>query len=539
MMKKMMNTVNGNTRFRNMFATLAAGVAAACLTIASPAMAQDVVVRAGKLYIGNGQVIENGAVHIRDGRIVAVGASITVPGGATVIELRSGTITPGLIDANALLEPDDLISREEAIARPRAEEEVRAEAFESFLKELREQVTGEAHDDHEGHDHGDLTSNWVPCPNPAIHDTIDENEVCPLCARPPVNVCTHCGAFVTAAEEAAVEFASGVQTNFSRTESSDEIVPHTRVLDSVNLRSPDFKRLVAGGITTVFAAPDTAAVIGPRGAILQTAGPIRSRIIRPEDAVQFVFGTDSFRIGGGNQQPFGNFVSVRTRRPNSRMGVVWVFTKAMTDTQKAMEGQSVFGIDVPEAPALDVLGAVLKKEIPVRVHARTLTDITIALEKCREYGLTNVTLLEATEAHKVADLLDEASVPVVFGPLTVTGRELINRGETDDFRLTTPRTLLDRGIATALTARHLREEDGLARQAMVAMRGGLTRAEALAAVTMTPARMLGIEGEVGSLEAGKRGDVVVWSGEPFDALSEPAVVIVGGRVALDRRENRN
>lgn len=516
------------------FASAAALALSAFAFVAAPAQAEDVVIRAGKLYVGNGQVIENGAVLIRDGRIVSVGASITVPSGATVVELKSGTITPGLIDANALLEPDDLISREEAAAEPRVADDAETK-FRSFLNELHEKSTGEKADAHEGHDHETLTDNWVPCPDPGMHDRISENEVCPLCGRPPVDVCTHCGSFVTAAQAGAEEYASGVQTNFSRTESADEVVPHTRVLDSLNLRSPDFKRLISGGVTTVFAAPDTAAVIGPRGAILQTAGPLKSRIIEAEDAVQFVFGTDSFRVGGGNNPPFGNFVSIRTRRPNSRMGVVWVFQKSMADAQKALEGKTPFGIDVPEAPALEVLGSVLKKEIPVRVHARTLTDISVALEQCAEFGLTGFTLLEATEAYKLVDQLKSASVPVVFGPLTQDGSELINRFETDDYRLSTPRTLLDGGVTTALTARHLREEDGLARQAMVAMRGGLTRAEALAAVTMTPAKLLGIEKEVGSLEAGKRGDVVVWSGEPFDALSQPAVVVVGGRVVMDRR----
>lgn len=67
------------------------------------------------------------------------------------------------------------------------------------------------------------------------------------------------------------------------------------------------------------------------------------------------------------------------------------------------------------------------------------------------------------------------------------------------------------------------------------MRGGLTFDEALAAVTTTPARMLGIENRVGTMEAGKDADLVLWSGEPFQPTSRVAGVLVGGELILDPR----
>ena len=98
------------------------------------------------------------------------------------------------------------------------------------------------------------------------------------------------------------------------------------------------------------------------------------------------------------------------------------------------------------------------------------------------------------------------------------------------------RELIEAGIPTALSAQDLREEDGLARQAMYAVRAGLTPEKALESVTLTPARLLGIDKEVGTLEAGKRADLVIWSGEPLEATSRPLLVVIGGKTVYDGRD---
>jgi len=98
------------------------------------------------------------------------------------------------------------------------------------------------------------------------------------------------------------------------------------------------------------------------------------------------------------------------------------------------------------------------------------------------------------------------------------------------------KALLDSGIETALTAHELRDEDGLARQAMYAIRYGVAADKVLRAVTATPARILGLGDELGTLEPGKRADVVIWSGQPFEATSSPLVVLIDGEVVLDRRK---
>ena len=98
------------------------------------------------------------------------------------------------------------------------------------------------------------------------------------------------------------------------------------------------------------------------------------------------------------------------------------------------------------------------------------------------------------------------------------------------------KVLQDNGIVFALSAHDGSNPAGrLDVQAGLAMRGGLTRAQALRAVTLAPARILGIDDRVGTVEAGKHADLVLWNGEPFEATSRPVGVLVGGHLVLDPR----
>lgn len=504
----------------------------------------DIVIRGVSIHgrFDGGADIEKGIVVIRDGRIVAVGPMNTpVPSGATVIEVEGGSVTPGLIDAHAMLEPTDRITEEARRGRPREPLPPRPDELSHWL--------GTGEDAHEGHDHGHgdeevvdpmatpiLT--WVEPADPIDGESCCDGSECPQHESHHYmsdgNVCPTCGVVILS-PEAQRELASGLAPRSSLVESSSEVVPHTHVIDTINFRSPDFDRLVRGGVTTVFAAPDSAAVIGPRGAVLRTAGPIKSRVLRDSSDVLAAFGSDSFRFGGGNRSPFGSFVTNRTRRPNSRMGVAWVFRKAFYDAEKAMAGDPITGADQPPFEAFDSLNQIRKGEVPLRVKARLQRDIEAAFRLAREFDL-EFTLVEATEAYKSLPTIVDAKAPVIFGPIYIdpNGVRAFSE-ETRESRLSTVKMLIDAGVVTAITAMDLREEDGLARQAMYAMRAGLTRDEALKAVTLTPARLLGVDGEVGSIEVGKRGDVVVWSGPPFDATARPVAVVMDGTVVYDAR----
>lgn len=487
---------------------------AAAVMIAAAAQADVIAVRAGTLHTGSGDPIANGIVVIDDGLIVAVGAGVPIPSGASVFELEEGHITAGLIDANARLERQDIFLPEEA--RPAGD------LSSLFLRQLPFHCDGAAHVTCAGfamcplsHLHGEFTT--------GTDQDIEEDLGCPCCGWPSHNI----SAILT----------SGVQPAVTSTESSSEVVPHTSVLDVANLRSPDYGWLARGGVTTVFVAPDTSAVIGPQGAIVTTYGSIRDRVLNDSSDVQAVIGTDPYAVGLRNSRPFGQFVSARTRRPTTRMGVSWVFRKAFADTIDWAAGREVTGSDQPPVEALPILKSLLDGETSLRILARDRNDIEAAVRLSDEFGLS-FTLVEATAAYDCWDVLERLRPEIVFGPISDTSVGLRRfSGDENRSKLGTIRELFDRGFEPAITAQDMRDEQGLAAQAMMAIKAGATFEQALRAVTVNPARILGMSEEMGSVEVGKRADIVLWTGKPFEATTAPAVVIVGGRVASNTLDN--
>jgi len=486
----------------------------ACSAVASSSGGEGVTaVRAGVVHVGDGRTIENAVVLIENGRIVAIGPNVVVPGGATVIDGSRWHLSPGLIDANATIESGDAIRLANQTRAAPDSEKTRAPRGSVLQRVLL------------GKDHPPsamcLCTGGSMCAFASIHENLAEGEICPCCSYP---------------ETVAFMEATGLITPVPvGVETSSEVIPNTRVLDSVNLRSPDFQRLLAGGVTTVSISPAPSAVIGPRSAIVRTAGPMRDRIVVAEHAVEAVVSSDAYRVGGANMPPFRGRVTERTRRPTTRMGLAWVFRKAFADTIRREQGLAVTGSDAPSDPAMDVLERVLSGEIPFSIHSRTATDIASALTMTEEFGLT-FTLLEGTEADRMTAELSSRGIPVVFGPIYMepSGPRAFTN-ETSRKRLSAVRAIDDAGLHFAISAQDLREEDGLVRQAMYAVRAGLPRERALRAVTLSAAEILGIDGDTGSVEIGKRADLVLWSADPLESASSAMVVMVGGRIHWDRR----
>ena len=453
-----------------------------------------IALKAARVYTVAGEPIDNGVVLIQDGRITAVGADVEVPEDAEVIEVSSGVITPGLIDAACSVDFE---------IQQSATQYARAQARMSFWRALAE-IKPEDDD------------------GPSAPVIGAEELACPMPPGPA---------------EAVVALAPQREVEQSWAEQVSEVTPHRLVIDALNLFSDDFRQLAQSGVTTVYISPDSANVIGARGAILRTAGQLDQRVVRRADAVKVALGSDPINRGQRNQLPptYGPTPDFHTRRPMTRMGVEWVFRKALFDTRRAEAGLPTHGADVPPTEAMPVLKELLDGKIPLRIQARMQNDIFSAMRLASEFNL-RFTLEEATEAYRCLPQLKAANVPVIFGPLFMDPMGFRARtGEADRPRLNSPRQLADAGIPFALTAQELRDEQGLVRQGMMAVRNGLTPAQALKAMTATPAEMLGLAGEVGTIAPGARADLVIWNTEPFDATSRPLVVLVAGQVVCDKR----
>ena len=456
--------------------------------------AQATVVKVGRIHPVIDEPIDKGVIVVRDGNIAAIGANVEITDELHVIDLPRGVATPGLIDACCSV---DFEGRAHATRYAFGGDEY---SFWQALAEIK-------------HDHEHEIE--IAADVPAIPDPF-----CPLPHGP------------AGAEEA---LAPNRPMHISMADQSSEVTPHRRVIDSVNLFSNDFARLLRGGVTTVYVSPDSANVIGSRGAIVKTAGPLGERIVTREAAVKATVGSDPSRRGRSNRLPpyYGPAPSFHTRRPTTRMGVSWVFRKAFHDALRDQAGLRLYGADVPPEQAIPVLQQILAGAIPLRIQARMQHDIFSALRLANEFDL-RFTLEEATEAYRCLPQLKAAGVPVIFGPLFMTPSgwraSYAVRQEADRPRLNAPRQLADAGIEFALTAQELRDEEGLVRQGMIAVRNGLTPDAALRAVTATPARMIGLDDRLGRLTPGAQADLVVWSTEPFSAASRPLLVMIQGRI---------
>ncbi len=332
----------------------------------------------------------------------------------------------------------------------------------------------------------------------------------------------------------------GTSALFGAAEQGSEVIPQLDMWDALDLYSRDFEQLVADGVTTVFVTGEASSVISAKGAALKTGGPIADRRLPAKPIVKLTLGPESSGRGASNRGPsrFGG-VSYSTRRPTTRMGSAWVFRKAMHDSIAFRDAGRASNEDL-EPDAMRALADVLAGKTALRVQAREALDFFTAVKLADEFGLS-FSYEYATEAAQCLDLLAARKIPVIFGP--VRSSDSIFEGfEGAMPALETPRLLAAKGIHFCLTASDGSGEGGLGRQAGLAIRFGLDRAQALRSVTSDPAQMVGLDGRVGRLVPGLDADLVVWNGAPFDDTAKPVLVLIQGRPVLDlqgkfRKEN--
>lgn len=318
-------------------------------------------------------------------------------------------------------------------------------------------------------------------------------------------------------------------------EHETECTPELRVIDSFDLNDPLLRRLAGAGVTTIYVTAEPTAVIGAQGAILRTAGPVKDRVIKSAWGIKATIGREPMFRRGWNDEPWVD-VNHMTRRPTTRMGLVWMIRKAFHDANADARGEDPGskGEGSPTDRAIPFLKSAIQGDIPLRIQARKQLDIQSALRIANEFNFKFI-IEEGTDAARSAAELKAAGAAVIYGPIFdyPTGFRQ-QTGEANRARYSAPSELIKAGVPLALTASDMIEGGALAEQAVYAMRGGLTREEALAAVTTTPAKLLGLPEGSGELAAGDATDLVVWSGEPFDATSRPLVVVAGGHIVLDR-----
>lgn len=327
-----------------------------------------------------------------------------------------------------------------------------------------------------------------------------------------------------------IDLSARIHLGFGSVEQGREISPNTRVADALDLFDESWTRTARSGVTTVLANPADYDVIGGLGVALKTAGErsVAARTVKADAVLRGAIGTQPSQR---NHPAFGSPSDIYSRRPTTRMGVEWEWRRAMYDAAASRSDKS------KAFPGSEQVVAALDGKLPLCIQAWSTQDIRTAVflkEEIEREKLGSPRLIvdAAAEAWREPQLLVRSKAMVVLPPFPLQGRTTEGAFMAWD----SAKLLADLGVPLALSSHGSdAAELKLDRQAGFAMRGGLPFEAALAAVTITPARMIGVDDRVGSIAVGKDADLVLWSGAPFEFTSRVVGVLVDGRIVLDPR----
>ncbi|MEM9496113.1 MAG: amidohydrolase family protein [Pseudomonadota bacterium] len=370
----------------------------------------------------SGDVIENGDVIIRDGRIAAIGPDLEAPAGANVIDASGKVVTPGVIAPLSAL--------------GLAEINLDAEA----------------------------------------------NDISP-----------------------------------------DDDFPLGAALDAVDAFNPSSTLIAvnrAGGVTRAFSSPSAgSSLFAGRGAVVDLSGA-PSSVTKPQAAQTVVMGYSGAARAGDTR--LGSWAVLRETLDEAAAYAANPFT------YPARAREDRFAI-----ADLKALGPVLRGDQPLIVYVYSANEIRNLIRLKNDYRL-NVIIAGGTEAWVVAAELAEARIPVILNPMANLPAQFEDLNAT----LKNAARLVEAGVSVgffspASGSHNLR---ALTQQAGNAVAHGLEHDAALAALTLWPAQMLGINGDLGSIDVGKIADIVVWSGDPLELTSYAEAVFING--AAQSLENR-
>lgn len=304
-------------------------------------------------------------------------------------------------------------------------------------------------------------------------------------------------------------------------EITDPVTPQLRALDAINPADRSFVEAYEHGVTLVATGPGSANVIGGQFVAMKTFGKNMDDMVVAEPlAMKSAFGENPKRCYGS-----------KGKMPETRMATAAVMREALFAAREYL--QKMAGPE-DKRPAFDLkkdaLAKVLRREIPLKMHAHRADDILTAIRIAREFQL-NYSIEHCTEGYLITEDLKRAGAKCILGPL-LTDRSKI---ELRNLSFSAPRVLYEAGIKFALMTDHpVIPEHYIAVEAAICAREGLPEIEALKAITINAAEILGLDGRFGSLVQGKDADIALYDGHPLDARSHVTHTLVNGEVVFER-----
>jgi imidazolonepropionase-like amidohydrolase len=315
-------------------------------------------------------------------------------------------------------------------------------------------------------------------------------------------------------------------------EATNPVTAHVWAEHSVWPQDPQFPRVLAGGITTLQVLPGSANLIGGRSVVLKVVPARTVQAMKSPDTkygLKMACGENPKRVYSG-------------RGPATRMGNVAGYRNAWIQAEQYRRRWDKWLADRGgDPPSRDLgnetLAEVLRGNILVHNHCYRADEMAQMIDIAREFGYQIRSFHHGVEAYKVADLLARdsiaASIWADWGGFKMEAM--------DGVRANLP--LVHNAGARAIV--HSDDPSGSQRLNQEAAKGiaagraigiDIPDDEAIKWVTLNAAWALGLEDRIGSLEAGKNGDVVLWDGNPFSVYSKAEKVWIDGAMMFDRTD---
>lgn len=305
-------------------------------------------------------------------------------------------------------------------------------------------------------------------------------------------------------------------------DSGSMISPELKAADAINPADRALEAARRFGITCVYSAVGHGNLVDGQGIVM--------KLKKAETAGQLCLaGTEQMNM------TLGSYVlscaAQEKKPPHTRMGMMQMVRKALEDAKKLAAAPAQEQEKAGTAERL--MAMLLRRERKARIYCETAQDMVLAVELAEEFGLDYI-LDGAQEAFLLPEFLKEHRPAVVlkgipFGPMqtTVAGNYGLDLG--------TAARLSEWGCPLALTADDVTNTARLPMIAGIQCAYGLSEEEALRALTITPAKLLGIDHRTGSLEKGKDADLAVFAGDLLDTLS-PCLAAYADGEQIYRRE---
>ncbi len=306
-------------------------------------------------------------------------------------------------------------------------------------------------------------------------------------------------------------------------EATDPFTPQMRAIDGINPFDRSFEEARKRGITAVASSPGSANACGGEICAIKTNGKCVDDMLIKICGVKFALGENPKNVYNGKDE-----------MPITRMAIAALIREGLYKARRYNHDTDSYLSDGEEydPPEYDIkcesLLPLIERRQKAFFHCHRADDICTAIRIAKEFPLDAV-IIHATEGWKIADILAREDIPIICGPIICDRCKPEMKG----LELKNAAVLNNNGVKISICTDHpIVPIQYLPLSAQAAVKGGLGADDALRAVTIGAAEILGIDDVTGSIETGKSADLQLYekNENPLDIMTEPSLVMIDGAI---------